>query len=1563
MALLVVTIRARLSVAQISATIFPTMPSEPELMQRSQHQILADLRNAAALLYPEESSARVIVDDAGLDARQIAFSSRAESNWHNIWLTAIRQNQTDALVAVLADRYPSHPPLQAAIANYRHFLAAGGQFNAQALLADSAPDDDVPAPGESPYQGMAYYDVADADRFFGREALTAELVDHLRQQPLLAVVGASGSGKSSLVRAGVMPALQGKMPLVDGKPPPAGSARWAYHLITPTARPLESLAASLTRSSESVTATSTLIDDLGRDARSLHLYARRLVSGEQRLLLLVDQFEELFTLCKNETEQGAFVDNLLYAAQPDNDPKNSVVTLVLTLRADFYHHCARFPALRTALENQQKYIGAMTRDELRRAIAEPAKAGQWEFQAGLVEQLLQDVGNEPGALPLLSHALLETWQRRRGRTLTLAGYRAAGGVQGAIAKTADDVFSRFTDEQKTIARIIFLRLTELGEGVQDTRRRVRPDELKLTHADTDEVLQVLKTLADARLVTTDDDEIQVSHEALIRNWGTLREWLDDDREGNRIQRRLTEAANQWVEFGKDPSLLYRGVLLQQAQVWLRTTNNPPNQRESEFLHASLVETQVQIQREAQIQIRGIWLRRVSFALVIAILATIVAFWQFRIATDERGQAQGAATEAAQARATSDENANLANKQRLQAQIAATSEAKARSTSDANAIIAEQAKIAAEAARNESNKLKEQIRADQIAQQALLANIDTTLEQYPLRAILLAVEAVKATTPPVPSALQSLYDLLGRTRGHVLGQFYGRHLAFSPDSKILASSAGKTIQLWSVYKENSVPVILEGHEDSINSLAFSFDGRILASASWDHTIRLWSLTNLNEDPLVLKGHKGSVTDVAFSSDGKWLASTGDDNSIRLWAMSKIDNLSPTSEWYEKSVSKVIFSPDSKTLASISKGSKIIRLWSVLKPNAEPIVLQSEKIIGDIAFAPNGKTLASVGADGIHFWSLDNLNSAPVLLKGQEGSIFGIEFSPDSKLLASFGLEGLHLWVLDTPDSEPISLNGHEGPVWNVAFSPDRKMLASTGGEQIRLWPIGQPSSVPTRFQGYTNGISTVAFSPDGTILASGNWDDTIQLWSPTSSSIIGLMFDGHESDINSVTFSPDGKTLASASSDGTVRLWSPDNLDNKPQLLRGHGVRITSIAFSPDNKNLVAGNWDNTIQLWSLPELKSQLISPDIDEDISLNGRMGITIDNHVLISLNETPIYSVAFSPDGETIAAASGDRTIRLWRLKQLNHEPTVLRGHGSAAMSVAFSPDGKTLVSGDAAGFIRLWALADLSREPMVLKGHEDVIYSVAFSPDGRIIASGSRDRTIRLWSLSELDNKPLILKLVGGSGNDIVNIAFSPDGTMIAAAALYAGVNLWPLQAEGLSTIACAVAGRNLNMEEWLQYFPDEEYRRTCLTKPIPWDVIRAIKDNAKEQIRAGQTLSATRRLEELNIWLYANGQFKDYGVDVNAFITESVSAIATLEALFTPTPTPMVTTSPLQPISPLNGQLTSPLPSPTIMQQPTRTLVLPSPLPSPTATPPATGTPVASAPVATPVQSMTSTRSLP
>ncbi len=316
-------------------------------------------------------------------------------------------------------------------------------------LAATVRKEDAPALGLPPFKGLLYFDEADADLFFGRETLAERLAERLQAgvragNRFLAVVGASGSGKSSVVRAGLIPALRWH----------SSSANWPIYVLTPSAHPLEALADCLTREVESVAAAAMLADDLAIDPRSLHLITRRVTHRVRasHALIVVDQLEEMFTLCRSQPEQIAFVDNLLTAAfEPDG---SSIV--VVALRADFYAHCADFSNLRQALAQHQEYIGPMSSEEMRQSIEEPARRGQWELEPGLADLLLRDVGDEPGALPLLSHALLETWQRRRGRTLTISGYLTAGGVRGAIAETAEAVFKdRLDRHQQTIARDIF----------------------------------------------------------------------------------------------------------------------------------------------------------------------------------------------------------------------------------------------------------------------------------------------------------------------------------------------------------------------------------------------------------------------------------------------------------------------------------------------------------------------------------------------------------------------------------------------------------------------------------------------------------------------------------------------------------------------------------------------------------------------------------------------------------------------------------------------------------------------------------------------------------------------------------------------------------------------------------------------------------------------------------------------------------------------------------------------------------------------------------------------------
>jgi tetratricopeptide (TPR) repeat protein len=513
----------------------------------------------------------------------------------------------------------------------------GAVINIKSTIVSSADVKDIenlpPEPGEPPFQGLQYYDEKDADRFFGRETLIAKVVGRLAGSRFLAVIGASGSGKSSVVRAGVIPALRRGERLIDGSLPPTDSGQWDIRIFTPSAHPLDALAASLTRESESVSAATALRADLAQEPGSLNLIARRLLAqnGKKRLMLVIDQFEEIFTQCRQEDERTAFIESLLHAADPaDTQP----ITILTTLRADFYAQLAQQDGLRELVSQNQEFIGAMSRDELTRAILQPAALGNWKVQEGLVDVILDDLGSEPGALPLLSHALLETWKGRRGRVLTTSGYTASGGVHGAIAQTAETVFrQRLTGEQQPIARMIFIKLAEIGEGTLDTRRRATFSELITRATDTVTIDAVLSILTDARLITTDTLEpgdirvVEVAHEALIREWPTLRDWLNQNRDGLILHRQLTEDTNDWIKLGRDPGALYRGVRLQQMLEWAKANADLISLTEQEFLDASrkvAEEESTQRQRLSRARRMQILLGSAAVALVLIVAVVILA---------------------------------------------------------------------------------------------------------------------------------------------------------------------------------------------------------------------------------------------------------------------------------------------------------------------------------------------------------------------------------------------------------------------------------------------------------------------------------------------------------------------------------------------------------------------------------------------------------------------------------------------------------------------------------------------------------------------------------------------------------------------------------------------------------------------------------------------------------------------------------------------------------------------------------------------------------------------------
>ena len=491
--------------------------------------------------------------------------------------------EPERLFQLVVDGLPgSFPPLRV----HEEAIEAAG------LPDYSVPPADVPCP----YKGLLPFEQEDSDLFFGREALVDDLAGRLEASSFLAVVGPSGSGKSSLVRAGVVPALQR-----------AAGAELPAAIIAPGVHPLAELAS------------------VGDPA-----------------VLVVDQFEEVFTLCRDEEERAAFLDALLDRAEDG-------ALVVVALRADFYGHCAAYSRLAGALEERQALVGPMSEEELRRAIERPGEHAGLVLEPGVVEAMLRDVAGQPGGLPLLSHSLLETWKRRSGRMLTVIGYLQSGGVHGAIAKTAETVYrDALSPEQQAIARNVFLRLTELGDGTEDTRRRVSIAELVPRRGQEAEVDEVLRTLADARLVTIGEGTVEVAHEALIRHWPTLRGWLDEDREGRLLHRRLTEAAQEWETLGRDPGALFRGARLATTGDWATAHDPELNELEREFLTASRQASELEAVRQRRAN------RRLRLLLAGAVVLLVLAVAGGAIALVQRSHARKAqaAAEAQSLRAES-----------------------------------------------------------------------------------------------------------------------------------------------------------------------------------------------------------------------------------------------------------------------------------------------------------------------------------------------------------------------------------------------------------------------------------------------------------------------------------------------------------------------------------------------------------------------------------------------------------------------------------------------------------------------------------------------------------------------------------------------------------------------------------------------------------------------------------------------------------------------------------------------------------------------------------------------
>jgi len=1197
---------------------------------------------------------------------------------------------------------------------------------------------ELPAPGEPPFKGMEFFDEADAGIFFGREQLVEKLGNAIRANRFLAVVvGASGSGKSSLVRAGLVPALRNLTP--DPSPKIGEGNNWKIFIMTPTAHPLEALAVTLTRDSESVTATATLLDDLTRDPRALQLFLRkqntdhrtqttdpRALSPVPRSLLVVDQFEELFTLCRDDFEREQFIDNLLDALQISTDDgasRSQLLTLVLTLRADFYSHLAQYPELRDAVAAHQEFIGPMNVEELRRAIEEPARQSNWEFEPGLVDLILRDVGDEPGALPLLSHALLETWKRRSGHTMTLKGYAESGGVRGAIAQTAETVYDNFSMEQQRIARDIFLRLTELGVGTEDTRRRVELGELET--GDWAETRQVLTQLADARLVTTHQESVEVAHEALIREWPRLREWLNEDREGLRLHRSLTEAAHEWELMERDASMLYRGARLTQAREWAssnaermneierafldasienekRESREREEQRERELLAARQIAEQAQslaaeqkARAEEQTRSNKRLRRRAIFlmgALVVASVLAGIALWLNQQASQNAAVAQSLALNSGAQLASSQGNSDLA----LALALAANS-------------------------------------GEQPVMQAQLTLADLAYTPGAWQRYLGHDDFVwsAAFSPDGKTALSGsldltmiLWDVLS---GKVIRRFRGAHTlpllstSFSPDGKLAVSSSfDGTFILWNVASGEQLKKF-EASAEPVTWVAFSPDGKSLLSSSTDGILRLWDISTALDASIAtgqlirqFEGHNGAVNNVVFSPDGKTALSTSTDQTLILWDIAT-GQIIRRLQGHTDVVVGVAFSPDGKT--ALSGGfDRLVILWDLATGNILHRFQGHKDVVNAVAFTPDGRTALSTGGNNSTLASARekvllvwDIASGQVIqrFEGHTGAVTSLSVSPDGhSALTASGDKTLILWRLDS-GAELYRLSEHSEPVNSVAYSPDGRMFLTSGADgNLILWDTASGKQI-RRLGEHNSIVNAIAFSPDGRRALSGAVNGTLTLWDIQSGESLEN-FQGHTRPVTTVSFSRDGKTALSGSQDRTLILWDATT-GQIIRRLEGHTNVVNSVALSPDSKRALSGSYDHTFILW--------------------NVETGQPIRR---FPTQPSVINTVTFSPNGKNVVVGAADGTLVSWDLS--GSEARRFSGHKGGITSAAFSPDGRNLISGSQDKTLLVWDAA--SGQPIRrFVGHYDAVNVVTFSPDGKHALSGSTDNTVRLWRIDSL------------------------------------------------------------------------------------------------------------------------------------------------------------------------------------------------------------------------------------
>ncbi|MBN2304118.1 MAG: protein kinase [Anaerolineae bacterium] len=1137
---------------------------------------------------------------------------------------------------------------------------------------------------ENPYKGLRAFEEADSADFFGRESLVDQLIASLSETDgftrFLAVVGPSGSGKSSLVKAGLIPALR------DGVVP--GSERWFVVNMLPGPDLLTELETAL------LSVARRPIDNLREQLAAHH---RGLVSATERVLedtdgdvlLVIDQFEETFTAVHDEAQRAQFL-ALLHTAVTAPESR---VRVIITLRADFYDRPLLYEDFGALVRARTCVVLPLTTAELEQAIVEPARRAGAQVEPNLIAAIVADVRKEPGALPLLQYALTEVFERRQGRVMTMEGYEAINRATGALARRAERVYEGLFPVQQDVAQQVFLRLVTLGEGSEDVRRRTRHAELVSIVPDQDVLQDVLDIFGRHRLLSFDhvpatrEPTVEVAHEALIREWGRLRDWLNASREDMRQQRRLAGHVAAWRNADQDPSYLLRGVQLQQFEFWSAQTNLALTEHERDYMAASIdirekqqAQEQARQERLAALEARARRFQRRLSAMMF--VAMIVALVLSLLAFDQREEARSA-------RDAAQYNAALAQ---TEAESAATA-----------AAVAQQ-------------------RADEIQSLALAEDASRAFENHEIdTALALALEANRIPDPPVQ--VQSVLSELAPTAAIRLLEGHTGSVgtvAMIPDGTHAISGGDDGLLLvWDLTSGEMVQ-ILTGHTDQVRSIAVTPDGTRAISGADDAAVIVWDLES-GEALYTLTGHADDVFAVAVSPDERRVISGSRDQTLILWDLDSgeaIRQYGAGETGHESRVTCVAFSPDGQTVLSGSADKTLI-LWDVASGGILGRLEGHEDVITSAAFSPNGRQILSASADKtLVLWDVQSLTIVNRLI-GHTERVTAVAFGPGGRWAVSgagnpfagaSSDNSLILWDLFL--GQPVRVyRGHSRSITGVAVSPDgRTIISAAADSTLRVWAV----EFDIEFDHWAVAdarFDAVAFSPDRTlaILDTG----LLAIW-PHDSTAEARQFalSGHDGPVNAVAVSPDGTQALTASADHTLILW---DLETGDMLRRfaGHSNEVNAVIFTPDGTRALSASRDRSLILW----------------DVASGDPL------RVFEKLHTNVINAVAISSDGAYALSASEDQTLILWNLAT-GEMLRSLHGHDGGVTAVTFSPDGRRALSGAQDKKIVLWDVGTgtiIQRFGDEASGHTDWVTAVAFSVDARLAISGSRDRTVRIWDLA--------------------------------------------------------------------------------------------------------------------------------------------------------------------------------------------------------------------------------------